>query len=91
MNYAPRGMSLLETSSYYYYYCYVYCVSDMAQQGSDMKDFNINKCRHSHGTNHNIYIFPWWQLESTGGVCYLDVDSGSFLWDIGTLMWLSDN
>ena len=36
-----------------------------------------------------LAFFPWWQPESTGGVCHFDVDSGSFMCDIGTFMWLS--
>ena len=28
-------------------------------------------------------------MAATGGVCHFDVDSGSFIFDIGTLMWLS--
>ena len=36
-----------------------------------------------------LAFFPWRQPESTGGECHFDVDSGSFMCDIGTLMWLS--
>ena len=39
--------------------------------------------------NIDVCIFPWRQPESTGGVCHFDVDSGSFICNIGTLMWLS--